>query len=154
MAESQKARPKSPFSHIKDSIMSTKNKYKPLESQDVSNDTSSELKSVSEINNSSMATKKIHGATKASVEAATRVVIKNWDGWKPVKEDGETNKEVQAEENKNGSLYPSSETTQENSGGKKKGPKKGSKKGSMATVVGSVGSVVGSVVTRDCTMSD
>ena len=52
MAESHKGRPKSTFSHIKDSIISAKSKYKSLESSERREDAKGEpdhLKNVSEL---------------------------------------------------------------------------------------------------------
>ena len=175
MAESQKRRPKSPFSHIKDSIISAKSKYKPLESSERWEDAKGgldHLKNVSELpmdggehasRENSSKTKQgsdrstiPQRPTKVSVEAAIREKIKNWDGWLPVKEGNETKGETQADEANNAALSPMNEsvTADENSGATEKGSmKKSSEKGSVANVVGSVASVVGSVVTRDTSMS-
>ena len=175
MAESHKGRPKSPFSNIKDSIISAKSKYKPLESserwEDVK-DGPDHLKNVSELpmddgayasHENSSETKQGSGRlripqrpTKVSAEAVIREKIKNWDGWVPVREGNETKGETQADEANNGALSPMNEsvTANENFGvTKKRSMKKSSEKCSVANVVGSVASVVGSVVTRDASMS-
>ena len=175
MAESHKGRPKSPFSHIKDSIISAKSKYKLLESSEKWEDAKDEpdhLKNVSELpmddgvyasRENSSETKQgserstiPQRPTKVSAEAGIREKIKNWDGWVSVKEGNETKGETQADEANNGALSPMNEsvTANENFGATKKcSMKKSSEKGSVANVVGSVASVVGSVVTRDASMS-
>ena len=150
MAESHKGRPKSPFSNIKDSIISTKSKYKPLESserwEDVK-DGPDHLKNVSELpmddgayasHENSSETKQGSGRlripqrpTKVSAEAVIREKIKNWDGWVRVREGNETEGETQADEANNGALSPMNEsvTANENFGvTKKRSMKKSSEK--------------------------
>ena len=178
MAESEKGRPRKPFSHIKDSIISTKTKYKPLESSEgwrdakggpdhLKNDSElliddcgvcASLENLSETKQGSERSTKPQRLAKVSADAAIREKIKSWDGWLPVKEDNDQSKgEIQADEANNGALNPLNEsaTANENSGAtKKNSSKKSSNKGSsVASVVGSFGAVVGSVVTRDASMS-
>ena len=129
MAESHKGRPKSPFSHIKDSIISVKSKYKPLESSETWEDAKGgldHLKNVSELpmdggvyasRENSSKTKQGSGRstipqrpTKVSAEAVIREKIKNWDGWVSLNEGNETKRETRADEANNGALSPMNES--------------------------------------------
>ena len=174
MAESQKGRHKLPFSHIKDSIISKKSKYKPLESSETWEEAkggSDHVENVSHLpmddgarasenssktKHSSVGSKKPQRPTKVSAEAAIREKIKNWDGWVLVKEGNESRGETQADAANNIALSPMNESAIANEHSwttKKCSSKNFSQKGSVAKLVGSVASVVGSVVTQDASMS-
>ena len=156
MAEFQKGRQKPPFSHIRDSIVSTKSKYKPLASSETSREDKggpdhaenvSDLpmddgprdsrENSSKTKHSSVGSKKPQRPTKVSAEGAIREKIRNWDGWVPVKEGNEMKGETQADGANNAALSPMNESAIANEHSwttKKSSSKKSSKKGSVANV--------------------